>query len=116
MIKREVLEDIGISEIALNPRNPRINDETVMLVAKSIERSEYISPIVVDEKNMILAGNTRYKAMKQLGWSEIPLVLRIEGLTDEQKSEYILADNKTQEFSEWDYDKLADFTRDMLLR
>jgi DNA modification methylase len=114
MADREVLKDVPMSEIKLNPGNPRVNEEAVAQVALSMEKSGYISPIIVDETNTILAGNTRYKALIKMGKDKVPLVIRVIGLTQEQKDRFVLADNKTQEFAEWDWTKLGVFTEDML--
>lgn len=114
MIERQVLRDVSVNEIKPNPNNPRVNEEAVKEVVKSIQHSDYISPIIVDENNEILAGNTRYKAVVQLGRSVIPMVIKVIGLTKEQKDRFILADNKAQEFALWDWDKLSVFDEEML--
>ena len=114
MITRETLSDVALKDIFANEQNPRVNDEAVPAVIASIQASDYITPIIVDETNKILAGNTRYKALLQMGKSLIPMVIRISGLTEDQKRRYILADNKTQEFAEWDWEKLATFTEGLL--
>ncbi|MCU0289412.1 MAG: ParB N-terminal domain-containing protein [Acidobacteria bacterium] len=83
---------------------------------KSILRLGYRSPIIVDENNVILAGHTRLKALKKMGWDEIPFVVQYTDLSDEQKREYRIRDNKTAEIAEWDFEILeADFTSDELV-
>jgi DNA modification methylase len=114
MITRETLVDIPLRDVTPNEENPRINAEAVAEVIKSIKSSDFITPIIVDENNKILAGNTRYKALLQMGRGIIPMVVRVTGLTEEQKRRYILADNKTQEFAEWDWEKLSGFTEGLL--
>jgi site-specific DNA-methyltransferase (adenine-specific) len=114
MIEREILKDVPISGIHANPANPRRNDAAVAEVKKSIQSSDYISPIIVDENHMILAGHTRYRAMMELNHLTIPIIIKINGLTEEQKKRFILADNKTQEFAEWDWGKMRIFTEDLL--
>lgn len=85
--------------------NPRKNDSAVDVVAESIRQCGYIAPIIVDEDGVILAGHTRYKALKKLGrdWAE---VIVKDGLTEEQKKKYRLLDNKTGELASWDFDLL----------
>lgn len=114
MAVSSVMKDVPIKELKLNPDNPRKNEEAVVEVMKSIKDGGYITPIVVDENNSILAGNTRYKALVSLGWTVVPFVMKVEGLTDKQKQRFILADNKTQEFAEWDWEKLAAFAEEVL--
>lgn len=98
---------LKLSQIKPYEKNPRRNDGAVDAVVASIEQCGYCSPILVDENNVILAGHTRYKALKELGWKEAEVVVR-DGLTDEQKRKYRLLDNKTNEFASWDFDLLSD--------
>lgn len=86
--------------------NPRINDEAVDDVMESIRQCSYIAPIVIDEDGVILAGHTRYKALKRLGYEECEVVIA-SGLTEEQKKKYRLYDNKTAEMASWDQKKLS---------
>lgn len=96
-----------LSEIKPYENNPRKNDKAVDAVVESINQCSYIAPIIVDEDGVILAGHTRYKALKKLGRKEAEVIVK-EGLTDEQKRKYRILDNKTNEFAEWDFDLLKD--------
>lgn len=100
---------LKLSEIVPYENNARKNDKAVKDVAESIKQCGYIAPIIVDENNVILAGHTRYKALKKLGYKEIT-VRKISGLTEEQKRKYRLLDNKTNELADWDFGKLKDET------
>ena len=95
-----------LSELKPYENNPRINDEAVDDVAESIRQCSYIAPIVIDEDGVILAGHTRYKALKKLGYQECEVVV-VSTLTDEQKKKYRLYDNKTAEMASWDQKKLS---------
>ena len=99
--------ELSLSKIKPYERNARKNDHAVDAVAKSISQCEYVAPIVVDENNVILAGHTRWKALKKLGYKEIEVVIK-SGLTDDQKRKYRLLDNKTGELADWDFDLLTD--------
>lgn len=96
-----------LSEIRPYERNPRRNDPAVVSVAESIQQCTYVAPIVVDEDGVILAGHTRYRALKKLKRKEAQVIVKA-GLTDEQKRKYRLLDNKTAELAGWDLDLLAD--------
>lgn len=96
---------VNLSEIHPYPNNPRKNDGAVEAVKESIRQCGYVAPIIVDENMEILAGHTRYKAMKSLGGAQIQVIVR-SGLTEEQKRKYRILDNKTNEFAEWDLEKL----------
>ena len=106
------LKKIKLSKIKPYEKNARRNDEAVDYVAKSIEQCEYVAPIILDENNVILAGHTRWKALKKLGYKEAECVIK-EGLTEEQKKKYRLLDNKTAEFAEWDFELLQDELADL---
>lgn len=97
--------DISISDLKPYENNPRNNDAAVQAVAESIKQFGFKIPIVVDKNNIIVAGHTRYKAAKFLGMESVP-VIRAVDLTDEQIKAFRLADNKTAELSQWDFDKL----------
>lgn len=99
------LKTMKLTELKPYPNNPRKNDNAVEAVAESIKQCGYVAPIVVDEDFVILAGHTRYKALKTLGRKETQVIVR-EGLTEEQKRKYRLLDNKTGELAEWDFDLL----------
>ena len=100
------METTKLSEIKPYPNNPRKNDQAVEAVAESIRQCGYVAPIIVDEDGVILAGHTRYKALKKLGRVEAEVVVKT-GLTDEQKRKYRLLDNKTNELADWDYELLS---------
>ena len=95
-----------LKDIRPYPNNPRKNDTAVEAVAESIRQCGYVAPIIVDENGVILAGHTRYKALKALGRSKAEVVVK-EGLTEEQKKKYRLLDNKTNELATWDFELLA---------
>ena len=85
--------------------NPRINDAAVDSVAASIREFGFKVPIVADSDGVIVAGHTRYKAAQKLGLTEVPVIVAAD-LTPEQIKAFRIADNKTAELAEWDYDLL----------
>ena len=99
------IENLKIADIQPYDNNPRKNDGAVNAVAESIRQCSYITPIVVDENHVILAGHTRYKALKALGYEGVPCLV-CDGLTEEQKKKYRYLDNKTGEKATWDLLKL----------
>lgn len=101
-----------LSDIHPYENNPRINDDAVEDVIESIKQCSYISPIIIDEDDIILAGHTRYKALNRLGYKEVDVVV-VKGLSEEQKKKYRLYDNKTSEFASWDQKKLAEELADV---
>lgn len=97
--------EIRIDELKEYENNPRINDDSVNIVKKSIEEFGFKVPIVVDKNNVIVTGHTRLKAAKKLGYEKVPCIIA-DDLTEEQIKAFRLVDNKTNEFSKWDFNKL----------
>lgn len=66
-----------------------------------------LRPIVIDDDNLVLGGNMRLRAIKELGMKEIPddWVKKASELSDEEKRRFIIEDNV--EFGEFDFDILA---------
>jgi ParB-like chromosome segregation protein Spo0J len=102
------MQIVKINSIKTNPKNPRlIKDDKFKKLVKSIQEFPQmleLRPIVVDENNIILGGNMRYKACVEAGLKEI-YILKAEDLTEQQKDEFIVKDNVG--FGEWDWDILA---------
>jgi DNA modification methylase len=85
--------------------NPRVNEGAVDAVAASIREFGFAQPIVVDTDSVIIVGHTRLKAAQKLGLERVPVVVTSH-LTPEQVRAYRIADNKTNELAEWNYDLL----------
>lgn len=99
------ITNMKLSEIHPYEKNPRFNDDAVDAVAKSIREFGWRSPIVVDKEHVIVCGHTRFKAAQKLGLAEVPVHIAGD-LTPEQIQAYRIADNKTAEIAEWNYDLL----------
>jgi len=103
---------VKINEVKPNPKNPRlIKDDKFKKLVKSIEEFPDMlnkRPLIVftdvDGKYVVLGGNMRLKALKELNYKEIPIILADEW-TEEQKAEFLIKDNVG--FGEWDWDSLA---------
>lgn len=106
------VQEMPIGDIKPYERNPRKNAAAVDYVANSIKEFGFKQPIVVDADHVIVVGHTRWLAAKKLKMKTVP-VLVADDLTPEQTKAYRLADNKTNEFSEWD-DDLLDLEMDDL--
>jgi DNA modification methylase len=100
-----IIEMRRLSDIKPYPGNPRQNEAAIDLVASSIRTYGFRQPIVVDEFGIIICGHTRYKAALKLGLTEVPVHVARD-LTPEQVRAYRIADNKSAERAEWDYDLL----------
>jgi DNA modification methylase len=94
-----------IKDVIPYENNPRLNDDAVDAVAKSLQEFGWRQPIVVDSDGVIIVGHTRWKAALKLGLKEAPVHVATD-LTEAQVKAYRLADNQTASIAEWDYDLL----------
>jgi ParB-like chromosome segregation protein Spo0J len=111
---------VPINQIKPNPKNPRlIKDDKFKKLVKSIEEFPQMlekRPLVcftdVDGKFVVLGGNMRLKASKEVGLKELPILLA-DDWTEEQKNEFLIKDNVG--FGEWNWDELnADWDSEQL--
>lgn len=99
--------EIRLVDIKPYEKNPRNNLKAIDKVARSIEEFGFKVPMVIDKDNVIVTGHTRYLAAQKLGMEKVPCIMA-EDLTEEQIKAYRLADNKTAEFSGWDFELLEE--------
>ena len=81
------------------------SEEQVNQICASINEFGFTNPLLIDEKDSIIAGHGRLMASKKLGMEEVPCVV-LEGLTEAQKKAYIIADNKMALNAGWDEELL----------
>lgn len=97
-----------INKLKINEKNPRIiKDRKFKKLVQSIKEFPEmleLRPIVVDENNIILGGNMRYRACIEAGLKDVPIKIA-KGLTDLKKKEFIIKDNAS--YGEWDWDVLG---------
>jgi DNA modification methylase len=99
---------VKISEVRLNPNNPRqIKDDKFKNLVQSIKDFPEmldIRPIVVNTDMVILGGNMRFRACKEAGLKQVPVIVA-DNLTEDQQREFLIKDNVSG--GEWDWDLLA---------
>lgn len=101
-------ELIAVGDLAPSARNARRHGKRqIEQLQASIEEYGFINPIIVDEKNHVLAGHARLEAVKAGGMPFVPII-RITHLTETQKRGYRLADNKLAEGATWDFEIVAE--------
>lgn len=115
-----------LSDIKPNPNNPRIiKDDKFKKLVKSISefpKMMQLRPMIINNDMIVLGGNMRLKALKELGYKDIPdtWVKNANDITEDEQRRFIIADNvvfgehdweilKT----EWDIDKLIDWGLDV---
>lgn len=113
------IEYVPIDRIRPYENNPRLNEDAIPLVRKSIEEFGFQVPLVLDKDLVVVTGHTRLAAAKELGMTELPCVIA-KDLSPEKAKAFRLADNKVSEAAGWDFtalqyeiEELGDFGFDM---
>lgn len=81
------------------------SDEQVNQIVASINEFGFTNPLLIDEKDNIIAGHGRLLASKKLKMEEVPCIV-LSDLTEAQKKAYIIADNKMALNAGWDEELL----------
>lgn len=94
-------------------RNPRTHsDEQIDQLCRSIEEFGFTNPILVDSDAGIIAGHGRLAAARRLGLEEVPVVV-LDGLTEDQRKAYLVADNRLPQNAGWDEVQLAEILAEL---
>jgi ParB-like chromosome segregation protein Spo0J len=101
-----------LSDLKQDPKNARKhNPRNIGMIEKSIREVGAARSGVIDENGTILAGNGTYEALAAAGIERVKIVeadgnewvvVQRSGLTEQQKRQLALADNRTAELAEWD--------------
>jgi ParB family transcriptional regulator, chromosome partitioning protein len=102
-MKIEIADINSIKPYENNPR--KLSEQAIEKVAMSLKEYGFRQPIVVDKDRIIVVGHTRFRASKKLGFKEVPITIA-DNLTPEQINGYRIADNRTSQESEWDFQPL----------
>lgn len=108
----EFVEKMDIDKVKLWEGNPRFNDKAAERLAEILKIHGFIDPIILDKNYIVRAGNTRVKAAKLAGIKYVPaLIVDFEG--EEMAQAYSIADNRSNEWAEWDYKALEELVNDI---
>jgi hypothetical protein len=100
------IEKIKVDEIIPYADNAKLHPERqIEQIRSSILEFGFNDPIAIDENNVVIEGNGRLMAIKDLGFEEVDCI-RIEGLTEDQKRAYILVHNQLTMNTGFDIDIL----------
>lgn len=113
------IEYLPVGTVHLNEKNPRlIKDEAFKRLVKSLQETPDLfraRPLLCSNRTgrlVILGGNMRYLAAKQLKYTEVPVII-LRDLTEDQEKAIIIRDNGA--FGEWDFSILASAWLDLPL-
>ena len=106
------IKTVKINELKPHPKNPRVHpDSAIDKLVRSIKEYGWTNPVLVSADGYVLAGHARLKAAEKAGISEVPVIyLPLEGAKAEA---YLIADNRLQDKTDWDYVKLKDILQEL---
>jgi DNA modification methylase len=107
---------VHIKDLVPDPQNRRRhNARNLGMVVDALQSVWAARSIVIDEDNVILAGNGVTEAAAEAGITKLHVVevdgetlvaVRRRGLTDDQKRQLAIYDNRTSELAEWNPEQL----------
>src|SRR3954464_2148513 len=107
------LETWPIGRLVPSPRNARTHsDAQVAEIAGSIRAFGFTNPILVGDEGDVVAGHGRLAAARKLGLVEVP-VIALRGLSETQRRQLVLADNRIALNAGWDFEMLQLELRDL---
>jgi hypothetical protein len=109
------LVKVNIKDIRPYSKNEKVHtNENLNLIRKSLETVGYISPIVVDENFVILAGHGRYEVMKSMEEYATIEVIQLLDLSEVDKSKFRLYDNQSSRTGHYDNEFLVDTIKSIM--
>ena len=101
-VAAEQLVMVPIDELVPYANNARVHDKKqIAQIRASLREFGFVTPLLIDFDNNIIAGHGRLEAARAEGLNEVPCVL-VSNLTEAQRKAYILADNRLSETAAWD--------------
>lgn len=105
-VAAEQLLTLPIEELIPYSNNARVHSKKqIAQIRASLREFGFVTPVLIDFDNNIIAGHGRVEAARAEGMTEVPCVL-ISSLTEAQRKAYILADNRLSETGAWDRETL----------
>lgn len=106
------IEYVNVEKLKPSPDNPRIHSQDAIdKLVHSIEAFGWTDPILISNDGLIVAGHARMKTAKIAGIKSVPII-RLP-LSGADAKLYMVADNKLQELTEWDWPKLGDLLQEL---
>lgn len=106
------IKKADINSLKPHPKNPRVHpDSLISKIERSIKEFGWTSPVLVSRDGYMLAGHARLKAAQKMCLEQVPVIyLPFDGVKAEA---YMIADNRLQDETNWDYDKLDSLLQDL---
>lgn len=101
-VAAEQLLMVPIGELVPYANNARVHSKAqIAQLRASLREFGFVTPVLIDFDNNIIAGHGRVEAARAEGMTEVPCVL-VSSLTEVQRKAYVLADNRLSETAAWD--------------
>jgi len=109
------LDSWPLERLIPSARNARTHSQAqIAEIAGSIRAFGFSNPILVREEGSIIAGHGRLAAARQLGLSEVPVIV-LTGLNETQQRQLLLADNRIALNAGWNIELLHQELKDLRL-
>lgn len=103
----------SLSELKRPDKNVRLHDDRqIKEYIRSIKKFGQIRPLVIDENNVVLAGNGLWTALEQMGRGTADCYV-VTNLTAKDKKKLMLADNKIFELGANDTNVFDELLREL---
>lgn len=108
------VEKRKVADLVALEKNPRKISKAAMEKLKDrITKRGMHDVLKLDTKGVVLSGNMRTEALKQLKITEVDVMIPSRELTEEERGAIVLESNKND--GEWDMSMLPEFGQDILL-
>ena len=108
------IEYLPVGKLLRYAKNSRTHsDEQVEQLVNSIREFGFTNPVLIDEKNELIAGHGRLAAAEFLEMDKVPAI-RLSNLSEKQKKAYRIADNKLALNAGWDMQLLAEEVKELM--
>ena len=108
------IEYLPVGKLLRYAKNSRTHsDEQVEQLVNSIREFGFTNPVLIDEKNELIAGHGRLAAAEILDMDKVPAI-RLSNLSEKQKKAYRIADNKLALNAGWDMQLLAEEVKELM--
>jgi DNA modification methylase len=101
------IELVPVQDLRPSPNNSRLHPrKQIDKLTRAIEEFGFLIPVLIDDRNRVIAGHARIEAAKALGLTEVPCI-RTSHLSEAQKRAFTILDHRLAEDSAWDFQVLA---------
>lgn len=108
------IEYLPVGKLLRYAKNSRTHsDEQVEQLVNSIREFGFTNPVLIDEKNELIAGHGRLAAAEILEMDKVPAI-RLSNISEKQKKAYRIADNKLALNAGWDMQLLAEEVKELM--